>query len=47
MKIESLKKNELIQYCQTLNIKTEKKNKSDLIEAIIYGADKELLVKKL
>jgi hypothetical protein len=55
MKIESLKKNELIQYCQTLNIKTEKKNKSDLIEAlnlyrrekineaIIYGSDIDLL----
>jgi len=55
MKIESLKKNELIEYCKTLNIKTEKKNKNDLIEkvnlyrrekineAIVYGADTDLL----
>ena len=41
MKIESLKKNELIAYCQNLNIKTEKRNKNDLIRAIdLYRREK-------
>jgi len=34
MKIESLKKDELIKYCQSLNIIVEKKNKNELIKSI-------------
>jgi len=34
MKIESLKKNELISYCKSLNIVTQKKTKDELNKAI-------------
>lgn len=41
MKIESLKKDELIKYCQSLNIMVDKKNKNELIEAVYsYRRDK-------
>lgn len=41
MKIESLKKNELISYCKTLNIVTQKKTKDELNEAIyVYRRNK-------
>ena len=34
MKIESLKKDALVDYCKSLNIVSEKKNKDELIKAI-------------
>ncbi|CAA6812042.1 MAG: Unknown protein [uncultured Sulfurovum sp.] len=34
MKIEFLKKDELVTYCKNLNISTVKKNKNELLRAI-------------
>lgn len=59
MKVEKLKKNELITYCKSLGINTENKNKQDLLkavyeheratieQAISCGKDLELLKNKI